>query len=256
MIFWKKFNITMKDFWKKFKESMIFYVLVLLVVLSIIVVYLTYCINLKDGYGYPWKDILVEAHGLLFDLFFLGIIIYKFELRHNKKNEISKLISDIDIFRNIKVKVHQIAYKLIYYKNQGFLKEVDLSKCYLKKAQFKGKNLEGVIFSKAKLQGANFKKAILTNVKFNNAKLQNVDFSKAEMKGVDLTGAKLKGAIFPHPSNLKNVKFLDIELQDIYVLDNNWIDEMKKIVDSSHLEEYKVSKNIDGKNTCFIIEYK
>jgi len=43
-----------------------------------------------------WRDVIVEAHGLLFDLVLFGIILTSYYIKTNKKQQVNRLQEEIE----------------------------------------------------------------------------------------------------------------------------------------------------------------
>jgi uncharacterized protein YjbI with pentapeptide repeats len=107
-----------------------------------------------------------------------------FDEEFKKKLRYKKSLSDFKIIEGLDLeKIHK----------EG------LALCDLKKADFKGLNLEGVKFNNSDLQEASFKGAFLKNADFTGTNLRGVDFSDADLTAAvldatDLTTCNLGGA--------------------------------------------------------------
>lgn len=178
-----------------------------------------------------WKNVLVEANGLVFDLVVFGIIFALYEhyrQKHEtaKKSEVEKqqrierYQEEIDDFRGWKDK--EAAYRLkgiIHRLNKEGITSIDLNGCYLARiplvrvnltnaglylanlmgtklvgVDLTGATLESANLSKAKLLGANLHKADLTKANLLGANLQEANLTSAYLIETNLTDVNLKGA--------------------------------------------------------------
>lgn len=177
----------------------------------------------RYNFGDKWDNIIVESHGLLFDLFILGILLsvydhYREYIRKKEEKEqiIKRYCEELDDFRQwrsdeAKYRIMGIIKRL---NEEGYtaidLKYVDLTKIVvdLPRVQLISAKLLETYFSTANLMHANFSEATLYsskflsrntrlhNAKFINAKLYAVDFSEAFLVDVDFTGAELSKCKF------------------------------------------------------------
>lgn len=208
-------------------------------------------VAILDYFWLGWLDgkvnVLVEAHGLLFDLLVFGVILGLYE--YNKKRDedtkkaeiakqqrIERYQEEIDDFRGWKDK--EAAYRLkgiIHRLNKEGITSINLNGCYLARihlvrvnltnaglylANLIGTKLVGVILieatlesanlSKADLRGANLQKADLTKANLKGANLQEANLSSAYLIETNLTDADLKGA-WLYGAKLHNSKGLTFE---------------------------------------------
>lgn len=134
-------------------------------------------------YQFNFHDILVEGHGLLFDLFVFGVLLSVYEALRVRKELIRKHQDEIDDFRLWDEK--EAAYRIIgavKRLNREGQKHLNLSYCFLCNVSFEGLNLEGANLQNAKLKDADLRGVI---------SLKNADFRNA-----DLLGAKVAPTFF------------------------------------------------------------
>ena len=157
------------------------------------------------------ENILVEAHGMLFDILVIGIFILSLnalaEKRIQKRFENRRYLDEIDDFRGWESKeaAHRIAGNLKRLKRNGYKGEVDLSKCYLGCVDLQKDGLLEY-FSKH-LAGINLVKGNLCNVKLQGADLREANLQDAKLMSADLHGAKLIVA------NLQGARLIKADLQ-------------------------------------------
>jgi hypothetical protein len=166
---------------------------------------------------FDWTGIYTEAIGMLLDVLFLGIILAIFEYNRSSKLEIKRYLEEIDDFRNWKS--DEATYRIVgnIRRLSGLkFKNIDLSYCYLKKAElwnlkitndatgtnFAYAKLAGAEFCNINLSFAHFEKAHLYNSKFNNSDISFANFKGANINKVDFRGCKnldkayFQGALF------------------------------------------------------------
>lgn len=186
-----------------------------------------------------FANILVEAHGMLFDVIVFGIILVLLEVRRTKRQTIKRHLDEINDFRGWKSPeaAHRIRGSIMRLNRLG-VEKIDLSHCFLKKmnlleVKLKGSilwgvNLEKGVLESADLQGAdlmganlkgcslhwaNLEAAVLKGVnlkdsKMLNANLKNANLEEADLAGADLWKAHLEGANL-ETANLENTKLVD-----------------------------------------------
>lgn len=180
------------------------------------------------------RDVLVEAHGMLFDILIIGTFIFALhtlvERRREKKRNIQRWQEEIDDFREWKSE--EAMFRItgnIYRLNKMGIKKINLSGCFLSKANLSRFDLSGAYLidanlSEANLRGTNFSKAFLLGANLSKAELGSTlvgisipigndmkkrlrylkDFSIETTKSADLSDALLYSADLSH-AELKEV---------------------------------------------------
>lgn len=249
----KKWSARVYKLLKKSVEkiiiSPIFISFVVFVLASFIVVKLTIS-KVDSAYDKQFiRDVLIEAHGMLFDILIIGTFIFALhmlvEKRREKKRNIQKWLEEIDDFRGWKSEeaMHRIVGNIKRLNRNGFtkinllgcnlidanlnfanLKEAELNSVALIGAKLYLANLSGASLYNAELRGAvldesnlkvaNFYNADLTEAslylaKLNEAKLDLAILKKANLELADLEGASLGGA------NLKQANLREANLKRV-----------------------------------------
>ncbi len=154
-----------------------------------------------------YKNLLVEAHGMLFDIIVIGVLILWLHKRGERQTANQRYEEEIDDFRNWKS--DEAAHRIrgnIKRLNKNGISRINLSFCYLKNMDLKNTNLHGAtlrhtdlssarliesdlqeaIFSSANLQGT-----LLMDANFRKAKLFRANMKQASLIGADFTNAQL-----------------------------------------------------------------
>lgn len=162
-----------------------------------------------------FESIVIEAHGMLFDILIIGVIIFALhkvgEKRLKKELEIKRHEDEIDDFRWWESE--EATFKIvgnIKRLNRHGITNINLCVCYLKNASLKFTELKGAYLYQTNLQGADLEGANLQEANLDGANLQGVNFMVCDLQGADLNNANLEGADFDH-SDLRNAKNLTIE---------------------------------------------
>jgi hypothetical protein len=153
-----------------------------------------------------WGNVLVEGHGMIFDLLVIGVFVFWLHRIGRKQLLIIRYRESINDFlgwEHIEAMFKLIT--LINKLNHWGVSDIYLAGAYLKEAflkevNLKGANLDGANLIEANLISAHLKGAYLigadlTKANLTNAILIKTDLRRADLRGADLTGAKLKGAI-------------------------------------------------------------
>jgi BTB/POZ domain-containing protein KCTD9 len=230
---------------KPLLTSTIVLVFVTILVLSLS---MSYYINDFDSFI---PQVLAEAHGMIFDIAVIGILIFWLNKSGETRQRIRTYKDEIDDFRlweseeaafrtvgNIKRlnrhKIHEINLVNCFlprtnlnYVNltgsnlnsanisQSSLIECNLESARLNQTNFENSNLNQANLRSAYASGANFKDAFLIKTYFENAFLIKANFSNAFLMEADLKGCYLMGADFENASlykaDLRGAKGLTVE---------------------------------------------
>ncbi len=168
----------------------------LFIILAIIGLFIVLSLDFFDK-DFSFHDILVESHGLIFDLFIFGILITYFETLNSKKELIRRYEEElIDFYgwdseeamyrvrgiikRLAALNVNRISLSGCAVKNCYFPKEIhewDFTNSKLYDSMFNCIDLNSSIFYLSTLHRINFYNADLTNCNFGMTILDNCNFS-------------------------------------------------------------------------------
>jgi len=198
-----------------------------------------------------FPQILVEAHGMLFDVAVIGILIFWLNKIGEERRRIKTYLDEIDDFRlwesdeaafrtvgNIKRlnqnKIYSINLVNCYLAKTNLsyvnLTEANLNSSNLSSANLVGSNMERARLNQTRLEnaqlnqanlsnsfasGANFKDAVLIKANFENAFLIKTDFTNAFLMEAKLSGCHVTGANFNnanlYKADLRGIQGLDLE---------------------------------------------
>jgi len=168
------------------------------------------------------EGILIETHGMLFDILIIGVFILWLNRLGERRIEVQRYKDEIDDFRHWES--DEAKYRIvgnIKRLNRLNISAINLISCYLYEAilprlnlqgaKLQFANLEGAELKGANLEGANFWRTKLQNAYLWNAKLQSANLREAVLQGADLTGANLQHAILQE-AKLQGANFCDTDL--------------------------------------------
>lgn len=177
---------------------------------------------LDNIYFTSWEDVLVEAHGLLFDLILFGVLLTIYDIRRQKKNKIERLKEELDDYRGWDEKEAM-------YRNIGIIRRLNnlgISKINLNKSYLSGADLSGTNLSGSKIVQSNLSNTDLSVVDMSDTILFWSDLShsillgtnllNAKLSKVNLEGADLSGAILINTS-LDEANLSDVNLRDAII---------------------------------------
>jgi len=223
---------------------------IVLIFVAIVVVGLSLPYYLNDFYNF-YAQVLAEAHGMIFDIAVIGILILWMNRRGETRQRIRTYKDEIDDFRlweseeaafrtvgNIKrlnrhgiskidlvetylartnlnhVNLEESNLNSTNLKN-SFLIGANMKKTRLNQTCFENANLNQANLSNSYAGGSNFKDAFLIKADLQNSFLMKADFTNAFLMEANLSGCHLTGANFNNASlykaDLRLTKGLTIE---------------------------------------------
>jgi len=185
-----------------------------------------YTIFLK-GYcdGNFLSNLLAEAHGTIFDLLIVGVLINLILSIRDKRIKVKGYREDIDDYRNWNSPeaAHKIRGDILRLNKLG-ITSVDLMDCYLEGMELLDVNLSGsnlicANFKQTKLIGITLDSARLIKSNFNGAKfkggtIQDSICDESNFKNSELLNISLKNSDFTG-ANFQNADFLQANLEDV-----------------------------------------
>ncbi len=163
----------------------------------------------KSYEGNFLDSILVEAHGLLFDILVFGVLIVIFSKMGERRREIKRHRDEIDDFRfwESEEAMFRIAGNIKRLNGYG-VSDIDLIRCYLKNAELQGVNFNGALLINTNLSSANLTRADLRNTHLFLADLREAELGAADLKDAYLRRANLEGVKYLKIKQLSQVKTL------------------------------------------------
>lgn len=165
------------------------------------------------------ENILIEAHGLFFDLFVFGVILTLYENFRDKKDRMDRYKEEIEDYCgwNEKEAVFRVV-GIIKRLNREGQTSINLRKCYL----------EGASLKKASLSGADLSQANLKNAALNQADLRQANLNRTNLAGANLSDANLSEANLIH-ANLEGANLLNAILAGTKVESEDWLTGLKRM---------------------------
>ncbi|MCB0565405.1 MAG: pentapeptide repeat-containing protein [Phaeodactylibacter sp.] len=232
-------NQKIKNFIEWIGESEVRIALFALLVTSIVLFLITLLFDPSITFPWPlnlglynkpdfWENILVESHGMLLDLFIIGVFIFWLQRRsadgREKKLRIKRYEEQLEDYRGWTENeaAYRVAGVIRRLEDEGVegikFDRLHLGKCpieIVKKAvkvnthiMLQGADLAHANLQEANLWGAYLQEADLVQAKLQGAFLANAKLQKANLLFVNLHGANLKYA------NLQKAKLVGTNLQE------------------------------------------
>ncbi len=227
----KYFFVKIEEKIKDILENPVLTSFIVLLLLAVLVLGLSapyYINNFKDFF----KEVLAEAHGMLFDLAIIGILIFWLRETGEKRLRIRMYQDEIDDFRQWESE--EAAFRTvgnIKRLNRHKINIINLVDCYLTKTNMNHINLEGsnvnsANFSHCNAIDCNFKDIRANQTNFENAKLNQSSFTGAYANGANFKDAFLIKANFKNAflikANFKNAFLMEADLSNCHVTGANF----------------------------------
>ncbi|MFM7329755.1 MAG: pentapeptide repeat-containing protein, partial [Bacteroidota bacterium] len=216
-------------------QQWIFYVIerplltaaVVLVISTLLVVGLSWNYYVADPQGF-FSSVLVEAHGMLFDILIIGILLFWLNQNGEIRQEIRTYQNEIDDFRLWRSE--EAAFRTvgnIRRLNRHKVYEINLANCNLQKT-----NLSYVNLTCSNLNSANISNCALIEINLDNARLNQTNLENSNLNNSSLLGAYANGANFQDAylikaqmenaflikSNFRNAFLMESNLQGSYLM--------------------------------------
>ncbi|MEO0472580.1 MAG: pentapeptide repeat-containing protein, partial [Bacteroidota bacterium] len=170
-----------------------------LVALTLILVLVVLDVWMQPNY----RDIIVEMHGVVFDVFLFGVLLGVYDLvlrrRTEQKREKERQNDLIDRYREEIEDYRSWQSEEAMFRIVGNIKRlssldisgIDLCNCFLNKAKLRGVNLTDATLREARLVDADLRHAVLTRADFYAAFLNSADLTKARLDHAQLKTATM-----------------------------------------------------------------
>jgi len=195
------------------------------------------------------KGVVVELHGMIFDLVLFGILLSMYEKFRTKRELIRQLHEEVDYYRDWKEEESKHRLRVLIKKlNLQKITKINISNCHLdnvelKEVNFKGSEfeyasfhssqLDKCVFTETKVKLSIFADALLYNSKFDNATLSECVFSSTFLNNVDFRNSNLEYANFSRAiigkANFDGANMENINLDEALVSDRNWFETLKDV---------------------------
>lgn len=208
------------------QENPILTSLIVLILIAIVVLGLSLPYYLQDFNNF-YPQILAEAHGMIFDIAVIGILIFWMNKSGEKRQRIKTYKDEIDDFRLWESE--EAAYRTvgnIKRLNRHKIYSINLVDCFLART-----NLNYVILNDSNLNNANLSNAKLIETNLKNARLNQTNLKNANLNQATLESAYASGANFENTfciksnfykaflikTSFKNAHLMEANLQGSYL---------------------------------------
>ena len=200
--------------------------LVLIIVTFIVIgLSLSYYINEFDTFI---QQVLAEAHGMIFDIAVIGILIFWLNQNGEIRRRIRTYKDEIDDFRLWESE--EAAFRTvgnIKRLNRHKIHEINLVNCHLPRTNLNYANLAGSNGNSANISQSSLIESNLENARLNQTNFENSNLNQANLKGAYASGANFKDAFlikahfenaFLIKANFNNAFLMEANLQNCYLM--------------------------------------
>ncbi|MFM8739287.1 MAG: pentapeptide repeat-containing protein [Cytophagales bacterium] len=175
-----------------------------------------------------WAQILAEAHGMIFDIAVIGILLYWLNQNGEVRQRIRTYKDEIDDFRLWESE--EAAFRTvgnIKRLNRHKIHEINLVNCHLARTNLNYVNLNSSNLNSTNLQNSSLIETNLENSRLNQTNLENANLNQANLKGAYASGANFKDAFlikaqfenaFLIKTSFKNAFLMEANLQNSYLM--------------------------------------
>jgi BTB/POZ domain-containing protein KCTD9 len=200
---------------------------IVLLLVAVIVIGFSLPYYLHDFKNF-WAQILAEAHGMIFDIAVIGILLYWLNQNGEMRQRIRTYKDEIDDFRLWESE--EAAFRTvgnIKRLNRHKIHEINLVNCHLARTNLNYVNLNGSNLNSTNLSSSSLIETNLENTRLNQTNLENSNLNQANLKGAYASGANFKDAFlikaqfenaFLIKSNFKNAFLMESNLANSYLM--------------------------------------
>jgi uncharacterized protein YjbI with pentapeptide repeats len=165
--------------------------------------------------------ILQEAHGMLFDIAIIGILIYWLNDRGRTQQLIRSYKDEIDDFRMWESE--EAAFRTvgnIKRLNRNGISDINLVNCHLAKTNLSEVNLNGSNMNSANMASSVLAGANLSKTRLNQTNFENANLNNADMKGSFASGAVFKDA-YLIKADFEGSFLIKADFENAYMMESN-----------------------------------
>ena len=200
---------------------------IVLVMVSILVLSLSMPYYVSDFNSFI-AQVLAEAHGMIFDIAVIGILIFWLNKNGETRQRIRTYKDEIDDFRLWESE--EAAFRTvgnIKRLNRHKIHEINLVSCYLPRTNLNyvnicGSNLNSANISQSSLIESNLESARLNQTNFENSNLNQANLRSAYASGANFKDAFLIKAYFENAflikANFCNAFLMEADLKNCYLM--------------------------------------
>src|SRR5687767_3588736 len=219
MGFLRKRIKTWTEFYNSVIEKPLLTSTIVLVTVAILVVGLSLQYYVRD-FDYFIQQVLAEAHGMIFDIAVIGILIFWLNQNGEVRQRIRTYKDEIDDFRLWESE--EAAFRTvgnIKRLNRHKIHEVNLVNCFLPRTNLNYVNLAGSNLNSANISQSSLIEANLENARLNQTNFENSNLNQANLKSAYASGANFKDA-FLIKAYFENVFLIKANFNNAFLMED------------------------------------
>ncbi len=174
------------------------------------------------------QQVLAEAHGMIFDIAVIGILIFWLNKNGEIRQRIRTYKDEIDDFRLWESE--EAAFRTvgnIKRLNRHKIHEINLVNCYLPRTNLNYVNLSGSNLNSSNVSQSSLIESNFENARLNQTNFENSNLNQAILRGAYASGANFKDAFliktcfegaFLIKANFKNAFLMEADLRNCYLM--------------------------------------
>jgi len=223
----KRFKAAIHEKFNVIIERPILTASLVLAGVSVLVISLSIKYYISDFSNF-WPQILAEAHGMIFDITIIGILLFWLNQSGEIRQRIRFYRDEIDDFRLWES--DEAAFRTvgnIKRLNRHKIQEINLVNCFLARTNLNYVNLKGSNLNSANFSSSSLIETNLENTRLNQTNFENSNLNQAMLKGAYASGANFKDAFlikaqfenaFLIKTNFKNAFLMEANLSGSYLM--------------------------------------
>lgn len=196
----------------------------------LIVVFLTSCWEMVSSNIFPnttlglynkdfWENVLVEAHGMVFDILIIGVIVVWLDTRRTTFNEKKSMLNELSDMSYLDLpEVNHRKVGMMHRLNKLGVESFNIDELIIAEVRVKRLNvgastLNNLKVMRSSISESHFTKTALLRADFSDTQIKSTKFLNCEMKKAVFIRAKAHGVDYSN-SNLERARFMDADLQN------------------------------------------
>lgn len=167
------------------------------------------------------QQILAEAHGMIFDIAVIGILIFWLNQNGEIRQRIRTYKDEIDDFRLWESE--EAAFRTvgnIKRLNRHKIHEINLVNCYLPRTNLNYVNLSGSNLNSSNISQSSLIESNLENARLNQTNFENSNLNQANLRGAYASGANFKDS-FLIKSNFEGAFLIKANFSNAFLMEAN-----------------------------------
>lgn len=209
-----------KDYFYSIIEKPLLTSAIVLGLLAILVLSLSLKYYLREFDAF-FPQVLAEAHGMLFDIAIIGMLIFWLQKRGEERQRIRTYKDEIDDFRLWESE--EAAFRTvgnIKRLNRHSIHEINLVNCFLARTNLNYVNLSGSNLNSANMSHAFLIESNLENTRLNQTNFENSNLNQVNLKGAYASGANFKDA-FLIKADMESAFLIKTSFRNAFLMEAN-----------------------------------